>query len=90
MPGSNIITLSCGIPPKFQIEVIRRHTKKYKTYLCVDWKNTISYQPSMMIRKHNFAQILPNDWHVSGSIDKDPHGNNGRPAVVKKGYFAYV
>jgi len=88
MPGSKIIKLCFGIPPKIEIEVIRRQTKKYKTYVRgLEEYNIIS--PIDEESKTKFCKDITKRLAVSGSIDTDPH-SNGRGALAKKGYVEYV
>jgi len=88
MPGSTIIKLCFGSPPKIEIEVIRRQTKKYKTYV----RGLEEYNIITAIdedSKTKFCKDITKRLAVSGSIDTDPH-SNGRAALAKKGYVEYV
>jgi len=88
MPGSKIIKLCVGSPPKIEIEVIRRQTKKYKTYV----RGLEEYNIITAIdedSKTKFCKDITKRLAVSGSIDTDPH-SNGRAALAKKGYVEYV
>jgi len=85
MPGSVITKLSVGSPPKIQIEVIRRQTKKFITKIrgleeyFTTTNGVIAVEPSV------FCKDIMKRFAISGTIDTDPLA-----AVAKKGYVEYV
>ena len=90
MPGSHVFKLGQGQPPKVQIEVVRRQSRKFVTrlrgleeYFVVGGGGGGAVEPT------TFCKDVSKRLAISGSIDTDP-ASNGRAAVAKKGYVEYV
>ena len=86
MPGSHVLKLGRGLPPKVQIEVVKRQSKKFVTRLrgleeYLGFANTLD--PS------EFCKVVSKRLAISGSVDSDPAAS-GRAAFPKKGCVEYV
>lgn len=86
MPGSHVIKLGRGIPPKVQIEVVKRQSKKFVTRL----RGLEEYfGGSSLLEPSEFCRDVSKRLAISGSIDSDPAAS-GRAALPKKGFVEYV
>ena len=86
MPGSHVTKLGRGTPPKVQIEVVKRQSKKFVTRLrgleeYLGGGNTMD--PS------DFCKVVSKRLAISGSVDSDPAAS-GRAALPKKGCVEYT
>jgi len=80
MPGSKIVQLSKGNPPKVEIEVSRRQSNKFVTR--VRGLEHYSIDPSY------FCKDVTKRLAVSGTVDNDP-ASSGR-AALRKGHVELV
>lgn len=86
MPGSHVIKLGRGIPPKVQIEVVKRQSKKFVTRL----RGLEEYfGGSSLVEPSEFCKDVSKRLAISGSIDSHPAAS-GRAALPKKGFVEYV
>jgi len=86
MPGSHVLKLGRGTPPKVQIEVVKRQSKKFVTRL----RGLEEYLGGgSVVEPSIFCKVISKRLAISGSVDSDP-ASSGRAALPKKGFVEYV
>ena len=86
MPGSHVLKLGRGTPPKVEIEVVQRQSRKFVTRV----RGLEEYLGGISIMEPaEFCKDVSKRLAISGSIDTDPAAS-GRAALPKKGCVEYV
>jgi predicted ribosome-associated RNA-binding protein Tma20 len=86
MPGSHVLKLGRGTPPKVQIEVVKRQSKKFVTRL----RGLEEYLGGgSVVEPSGFCKDISKRLAISGSVDSDP-ASSGRAALPKKGRVEYI